>query len=67
MKKYQQRSIESLQQELEMHQDEVATLSCKLKDAAREEIDWVTTKHLTGAILQDKLIRGFCGMLGVST
>ena len=54
IKKYQQRSVESLQQELEMHEDEVANLSCKVEAATSNEMDWVT--HLTEAILLDRLL-----------
>ncbi|CAH0521956.1 unnamed protein product [Peronospora belbahrii] len=41
-KQYQEHSVDSLQQELKMHQDVVADLCSKLQDAAREELDWVT-------------------------
>ncbi|CAH0479392.1 unnamed protein product [Peronospora belbahrii] len=40
-KQYQERSVNSLQQELKMHQDVVADLCSKLQDAAREELDWI--------------------------
>ncbi|TDH73544.1 hypothetical protein CCR75_004077 [Bremia lactucae] len=36
-KQYQQRSIESLEKELKMHNDEVTDLSKKIQDAAKEE------------------------------
>ena len=45
-KQYQQRSVESLQQELKMHQDKVADLRGKIEDATREELDWVTLLSL---------------------
>lgn len=48
-KQYQQRSVESLQQELKMHQDEVANIYGKIQDAVRVELDWVT--HLLSWIL----------------
>ncbi|POM76015.1 Hypothetical protein PHPALM_6796 [Phytophthora palmivora] len=40
-KQYQQRSIESLEEELKIHHDEIADLSEKLQDAAKEEVDWI--------------------------
>ncbi|CAI5742578.1 unnamed protein product [Peronospora destructor] len=38
---YQQRSVESLQDELEMRKNEAASLTETMKDAAKEELDWV--------------------------
>uniref|UniRef100_A0AAV1VHU3 BZIP domain-containing protein n=1 Tax=Peronospora matthiolae TaxID=2874970 RepID=A0AAV1VHU3_9STRA len=40
-KQYQKRSIESLQKELEMHEQEAIALSKKVQDGAKEEFDWV--------------------------
>ncbi|KAG3157626.1 hypothetical protein PC116_g16395 [Phytophthora cactorum] len=37
---YQQRSIESLEQELKIHKDEVTDLTEKVQDAAKEELEW---------------------------
>ncbi|CAI5722627.1 unnamed protein product [Peronospora farinosa] len=38
---YQQRSVESLQDELEMRKNEAASLTKTIKVAAKEELDWV--------------------------
>lgn len=40
-KQYQKRSVESLQKELEMHEQEAIRLFKKIQDGAKEEFDWV--------------------------
>ncbi|CAH0478727.1 unnamed protein product [Peronospora belbahrii] len=40
-KQYQQRSVTSLQTELKTHENEVASLTKTIQDAAKEELDWV--------------------------
>jgi HD-GYP domain-containing protein (c-di-GMP phosphodiesterase class II) len=42
MKQYEQRSVESLEEELAKHKQEVADLSVKIGEAAQEELDWVS-------------------------
>ncbi|KAF1778384.1 hypothetical protein GQ600_9726 [Phytophthora cactorum] len=41
-KQYEKRTVESLQEELEVHEREVADLSRKLETAAKKEIEWVS-------------------------
>ena len=41
---YKQRSVESLQDELEMRKNEAASLTETIKDAAKEELDWVEAR-----------------------
>ncbi|CAH0491273.1 unnamed protein product [Peronospora farinosa] len=41
---YQQRSVESLQDELEMRKNEAASLTKTIKVAAKEELDWVEAR-----------------------
>ncbi|KAL3674795.1 hypothetical protein V7S43_000723 [Phytophthora oleae] len=40
-KQYQQRPIASLENELQMHQDEISDLSQKVQNAVNEELDWI--------------------------
>ncbi|KAH7485178.1 uncharacterized protein KRP23_4232 [Phytophthora ramorum] len=39
---YRQRSVESMEEELKIHKAEVADLSGKIQDAAKEELHWMT-------------------------
>ncbi|OWZ15433.1 hypothetical protein PHMEG_00010920 [Phytophthora megakarya] len=41
LEQYEQRSIESLETELQTHQQEVADLAIQLQNAANEELEWV--------------------------
>ncbi|KAG7383504.1 hypothetical protein PHYPSEUDO_003597 [Phytophthora pseudosyringae] len=43
---YQQRSVESLQEELHIHEQELASLSEKVQEAVKEELDWVSMSVL---------------------
>ncbi|KAI9981067.1 hypothetical protein PInf_010476 [Phytophthora infestans] len=45
MTHYQQRSVESLEKELEIHRDEAADLSEKVKSATNEEQDWISAMN----------------------
>ncbi|KAL3657770.1 hypothetical protein V7S43_017342 [Phytophthora oleae] len=47
-KQYQQRTIASLEKELQMHQDEISDLSQKVQNAANEELNWINlmSSHL---------------------
>lgn len=40
-KQYEERSLESLEEELAKHKQEMAELSVKIGEAAQEELDWV--------------------------
>jgi hypothetical protein len=42
LKQYEQRSVESLEEELAEHKQEVADLSVKIGEASQEELDWVS-------------------------
>ncbi|KAG7383505.1 hypothetical protein PHYPSEUDO_003598 [Phytophthora pseudosyringae] len=55
LKQYEQRSVQSLEEELALHQREVADLSRKLQHAAVEETDWVwmSWQHLFGPEMSD--------------
>ncbi|ETO84171.1 hypothetical protein F444_01875 [Phytophthora nicotianae P1976] len=43
IKQYERRSVESLRDELALHQHEIADLSRKLENAAKKEVDWINT------------------------
>lgn len=43
---YQQRSVESLEEELEQRRKEVEELSLEVETAAKEELDWVRLRFI---------------------
>ena len=54
-KQYQKRSVESLQKELEMHEQEAISLSKKIQDGAKEEFDWVEHVYWVECVVPLKL------------